>query len=129
MEGVIKVRQRMGQLEGVDFGEYDGYVAHYDPKRIGETIYLRPLGYNKVEKFLITDCCSWIDGSCNWMRRNNIFVEVDAKTIDRWGEALGKDLYLRLVKVKYMEDYKHAKTEEWRIKRRFRIPMHFSSSQ
>ena len=100
MERVIKVRQSYGQLD-VDLNDYDGFVAHYDQSRIGETVYLKPIGYSRIEKFLITDCCSYSDGSCGWMERNNILVEVDAETIDRWEKELDKNLYLRLVKIYY----------------------------
>jgi hypothetical protein len=101
MQQVIRNRRSMGQLN-TNLEEYDGYVAFWDQESIGETIYLKPEGYTRYEKFLIVDCCSWIDGSCNWMRRNNIIVEIDAHTRIRWEKYFNSDFYLRLVKINYL---------------------------
>jgi len=102
MEQVIRNRLRMsGPYALRDIPEVDGYIAHSDRNRIGEVVWIRPqvgmAEYPVYESFLIVDCCSYQDGSCGWMKRNNILAEVDAETIQRWGDYFDINLYHRAV--------------------------------
>jgi len=80
-ERVIANRQKWGQL--VDAPKTDGYVAVEDCRRVGEVLYLRPVG-GEWERFLIADCAGG-EATRQWMRRNRIVVEVDTETAKRWG--------------------------------------------
>lgn len=69
----------------------DGYAAVQDCSRLGEVLYLRPVGAQSWESFLVVDCAMLpgTDGAHEWMTENNIGVEVDYETALRWGTAGG----------------------------------------
>jgi len=86
MDSVIKVRQsgRTAYDLPEKIPEVNGYVAVQDRELIGTIIYLRPVGFSEWETFLVTDCAGIADGGYAWMVRNNILVEVDYETAERW---------------------------------------------
>ena len=63
----------------------DGFVAVQERADIGRLLLLRPVGSETWETFLAVDCGGYADGGYDWMRRNNILVEVDRQTAERWG--------------------------------------------
>ena len=88
-ERVIRNRQSWGQLPASP-PVVDGYVAVEDCSRVGEFIYLKPARQGKWEKFWIVDCAA--PPAREWMKRNNILVEVDSKTVKRWGYPRGRGI-------------------------------------
>lgn len=62
--------------------DVDGYVAVADCKRIGEEVLLYREGVG-LERFLVFDCSGHVETS-RWMLDNNILVEVDRETAERW---------------------------------------------
>jgi len=85
MESVIRVRQagRTAMTLPMELPETDGYVAMVECDRIGDVVYLRPLGDEVFESFLVVDCSGHAE-TTDWMERNNILVEVDYETALRW---------------------------------------------
>ena len=73
-----------GQLPRPLFG-YDGAVAARDCDDIGETVWLRPVGAEDWERFIVADCAGVADGGYAWMVRLGVLVEVDYQTAKRWG--------------------------------------------
>jgi len=71
----------------------DGFAAVADCYRIGDIIYLRPVGTRRWERFLIADCARppGTDGSYEWMVRNGIVAEVDYPTAVRW-DTVGRGI-------------------------------------
>lgn len=61
----------------------DGYTATPFCRDMGEVWWLRPANRRHWESFLIVDCAG--ADSLDWMEDNNILVEVDYKTAERWG--------------------------------------------
>ena len=80
----------MGQLSTT----HDKFVAVRDCDHIGEVLWLAPIG-DPWEMFIVADCAMppGTDGAYEWMTRNNILVEVDYKTADRWG-SVGRGIYI-----------------------------------
>lgn len=85
MERVIAVRQVPGRTAHdlpIDLPQVDGYVATADCNEIGTILWLRPIGQEQWESFLVADCAG--ADSYGWMVNNNILVEVDYETAVRW---------------------------------------------
>lgn len=61
----------------------DGYIAAPLCEDIGEVWYLRPAFQEQWESFLVVDCAG--PDAIDWMEDNDILVEVDYKTAERWG--------------------------------------------
>ena len=91
MERVIAVQQKWGHLPQNIEG-YDGYVAVADCHRIGQTLWARPEGTEKWERFLITDCAGSPE-TVLWMR--NVPIEVDHLTAKRWN-TVGKGIRVEI---------------------------------
>ena len=98
---VIQLRQKWGQLPK-DLSVYDGFVATRHCGKIGNVVWLRPLGSQAWEIFLIADCASrsdsrWQDGlsGYEWMLLEGILVELDYETAVRW-ETLGRGIQIEL---------------------------------
>lgn len=83
MNATIELRQEWGQLPQ-NLEMYDGFVAVADCDRIGEETYLKPINATQFERFLVVDCAG-SQQAYNWMVENNIIVEVDYTTAERWG--------------------------------------------
>jgi len=81
MQEVIRNRQAWGQIPD-DLSAYDGFVAVLDCSKIGEEIMLKPEHSSNWEKFLVVDCAG--SDAVDWMKSNNILVEVDYSTARRW---------------------------------------------
>ena len=97
------IQNRQAGITAADLPEIlpsvHGYVAVLDCERIGEVIWLAPIG-EEFESFLITDCAMpfGTDGAAEWMVRYNVQVEVDYETALRWG-TVGT-----IVKAEYRHD-------------------------
>lgn len=95
MNEVIINRQNMQQIPE-DVSMYDGYIAVQEADDIGKIFYLRPLGYDEWESFLAVDCAGIADGGKSWMLRNNILVEVDYLTAERW-DCVGRGKVIHML--------------------------------
>lgn len=98
---VVQLRQKWGQLPG-DLSVYDGFVATRSCGEIGSVVWLRPLGTQVWETFLVADCASrsdsrWQDGlsGYEWMLAHGVTVEVDHETAARW-ETLGRGIQIEM---------------------------------
>ena len=71
---------------GIESGA-DGYLAVRDCEFIGMNVWLRPLGQEHWEHFVVVDCSMppGTDGAYEWMTTNNIVGEIDYETASRWG--------------------------------------------
>jgi hypothetical protein len=96
MERTIAVRQRGRTAYTVptDLSRYDGFIAMESRKQLGNEYYLRPVGTEQWELFLVVDCSGHSSTSA-WMKRNNIIAEVDYETAKRWG-TIGKGIEIEL---------------------------------
>lgn len=96
MERTIAVRQQGHTAYTVpsDLSRYDGFIAMESCSQLGNEYYLRPVGTEKWELFLVVDC-SGHNSTSNWMKRNNIIVEVDYNTAKRWG-TVGRGIEIEL---------------------------------
>lgn len=93
MQGVIRTRQagRTSYNLPQDLPNVDGYVATAECNEIGHIKYIRPIGQDKWETFLVVDCAA--PPAYRWMKGGTridgewypILVEVDAETVKRWG--------------------------------------------
>lgn len=88
MQEVVANRQSMAQLPEII--NHDQFVAVRDCEHIGEVMWIAPIGY-PWEMFIIADCSRppGTDGAYEWMTDNNILVEVDFLTAQRWGSVGG----------------------------------------
>lgn len=94
MEATVRVRQRLHDLPRL-LPAVRGYVAVLDCDRIGEIVYMRPLGAVTWSRFLVADCAGVSDGGAAWMRRGArvrgvhypILVETDWHTAQEWGHG------------------------------------------
>lgn len=108
MESVIAVRQIHNSLPH-DLPQVDGYVAHYDCRKIGDTITARRAGSKQWETLLVVDCGGLQDGGfafliygkefpvSRWQYEQTLFaiesgdlqprigIELDYETALRWG--------------------------------------------
>lgn len=62
---------------------FTGMAAVYDCRRIGDIIWLRP-GAGDWEPILVADCAKRGGPAQAWMLTNNILVELDWQTWQRW---------------------------------------------
>jgi len=90
MQEVVANRHDMGQLSTT----HDKFVAVRDCDHIGEVLWLAPIG-DPWEMFIVADCAMppGTDGAYEWMTENNILVEVDYETAERWG-SVGGGIYI-----------------------------------
>jgi len=97
MQRVIRVRQagRTSRSLPMDLPQVDGYAAALSADAIGQIWYIQPEGHSHWERILIVDC-GGADGGASWMARNNILVEVDYETAERW-ETLGRGKRVRVL--------------------------------
>lgn len=87
MESVITVRQIPGKtnyLVPQNLTQYDGFIAMESCAELGNEYYLRPVGIDNWELFLVVDCSGHTE-TTDWMTVNNIIVEIDYNTAVRWG--------------------------------------------
>jgi hypothetical protein len=65
----------------------DGAIAVLECADVGKVIRLKPIGQERMERFLVADCAreDGGDGTRDWMARRGILAEVDAGTAARWG--------------------------------------------
>ena len=85
MEATVYVRQGFNHIpENLD--SWDGFIARPHCSEIGSTYWIRKQGSENYEKFLVTDCAVRDNsvGALSWMTVNNILVEFDYKTAERW---------------------------------------------
>lgn len=83
MDRVIAYRQSVDEIPD-DLSRYDGFVAVMHAADIGREYLIRPVDAHRWERFLAVDCAATNDGTRSWMTRNNVLVEVDAETAERW---------------------------------------------
>ena len=87
MENVVRVRQ--AGLTAANLPMYlprvDGFVALKECSEIGKIVWMRKLGENEWESFLVVDCAAHGDGTREWMDENNVIAEIDGETAKRWG--------------------------------------------
>lgn len=95
MERVVKYQQRRGRLPS-DVSRFDGFVAVQSCSDVGRVFLLRPLGSLRWETFIAADCSGSVETTA-WMVRNNILVEVDHKTAERW-RTVGRGVKIELLK-------------------------------
>ena len=83
MAEVIRVRQTRPTAHPlpIELPPTDGYIAVLDCSQIGNIWHLQHQGV--VESFLVVDCAGDL-ATKQWMLRNNILVEVDHATAERW---------------------------------------------
>lgn len=81
-DATIEARQSWGHLPE-DLSRYDGFVATESCGHIGEEVYLYREGVG-FELFAVFDCSGHLS-TTRWMKANNILVEVDHRTAQRWG--------------------------------------------
>lgn len=96
MDRVIRMRQTPGETFmtlDVDLPVVNGYVAVPECNRIGDILFIRPVGQRHWEKFLVVDCTG--RDSYAWMMRNNILVEVDYETAKRWN-TIGRGIRIEV---------------------------------
>lgn len=94
MEATVRARQRLHDLPRL-LPAVHGYVAVLDCTQIGQVVYLRPIGTQQWERFLVADCAGISDGGAVWMRRGArigrvhypILVETDWRTAQEWGRG------------------------------------------
>lgn len=89
------VMENVRTYRGIDIGRADGMVAVLDCDRIGDTLWLRPLGQADWESFVVMDCAHPLDGTPEWMARNRVIAEVDHQTAARW-DAVGEMVYAQI---------------------------------
>ena len=106
MESVISVRQIPGRTNytaPLNLERFDGFVAMNDCSELGNEYYIKPTDKKEWELFLVVDC-SGHKSTTDWMLRNNIIVEVDYETANRW-DTVGRGIKIRLAKKVYTKHY------------------------
>ena len=78
-----------------DLPAVDGHIAVADCARLGDIVYLRPAGAESWETHLVVDCAHPMDGTTEWMRDNNIAVEVSYQTAKRW-DTVGRGIEVEI---------------------------------
>lgn len=76
----------------------DGFFAAREREDIGRLFYIRPVGSGVWELFLAADCAGVEDGGYLWMQRNDILIEVDYRTAQRWG-TVGRLIEIEMKRV------------------------------
>jgi len=98
MQVVIANRQA-GLTEIVlpaDLPETDGWIAVENCGDIGQVWYVQnPDG--EWESFLVVDCAQ--PAAAEWMRDNNIIIEIDAATAERW-DTIGAGVGVQVIRRK-----------------------------
>lgn len=99
MEAVIRTRQAgwTAMRLPVSLPEVSGYIAVQDCREIGNIVWMRKLGDDKWESFLVVDCAGKQDGGYEWMEQNNIIAEIDGETAKRW-DVVGKGFNVEMMK-------------------------------
>ena len=93
MEQVIANRQSGNAWVSLpmDLPRTDGYIAVKDCALLGDIWWVEnPNGV--WESMLIVDCARPGDGAAEWMEENNVAMEVDYETAERWG-TLGRGIW------------------------------------
>ena len=88
MEHVVKVRQLHQDTPylPMELPETDGYIAVPDCGWVGQVVWLRPLGQERWESFLVADCARPED-QAHWHRQaldRRILLEIGGRTAARW---------------------------------------------
>ena len=84
MTATIEAQQEMNHIP-LDLSGYDGFAAVLDCTMVGDTVYIRPTNQAAWERFMVVDCaCACHPATIAWMKDNNIMVEVDYQTAERW---------------------------------------------
>ncbi len=99
MNSVIAVRQIPGRTAYTitqPLTRFDGFMAMADCAQLGREYYVRPVTAETWELFLVVDCSGDI-ATTDWMRRNNIIVEVDHDTAVRW-ETVGRGIAVQVAR-------------------------------
>ena len=93
MDRTIATRQIPGKTVYTvpqDLSKYDGFIAMESCAELGNEYYVKPVESNLWELFLAVDC-SGHSTTSEWMKRNNIIMEVDYNTAVRW-DTVGKGI-------------------------------------
>lgn len=93
-ERVIRKRQEFNQL-GSDLPPVDGFVALVTCDRLGEVVWIRPVGAEVWERFLVIDCSGHAN-TTSWMNSSGILAEVDHETAVRWS-TVGRGIRIEMV--------------------------------
>lgn len=97
MDKTIAIRQIPGKTAYTvpqDLSKYDGFVAMESCSELGNEYYVKPAESTTWELFLVVDC-SGHSSTSEWMKRNNIIVEVDYETAKRWN-TIGKGVKIEM---------------------------------
>jgi len=79
-----------------DLPETDGYIAVESCANIGQIWYVQNPG-GEWESFLVVDCAQ--EDAATWMRANNIILEVDHATAERW-DTVGAGIDVQVIRRK-----------------------------
>jgi hypothetical protein len=103
MQSTIQVRQNRKTSHPLPqtIPDVNGFVATQDCDLIGDIIWLRPESSGAWESFWVVDCASkkldrGNESTYNWMLRNNILVEIDFETAQRW-ETIGRLIQIEMI--------------------------------
>ena len=103
MERVIENRQSGNAwvMLPLELPKTDGWIAVRDCDRLEDIWWVENPVTMEWESMLIVDCARppETDGAVEWMLENNVAMEVDYQTAERWG-AIGK-----LTKARWSESY------------------------
>lgn len=97
MEKTIAVRQIPGKTAYTvpqDLSKYDGFIAMESCAELGNEYYVKPVESIQWELFLVVDC-SGHSSTSEWMKRNNIIIEVDYETAKRW-DTVGNGIQVEM---------------------------------
>ena len=95
MDKVIVNRQAWDQIPD-EIDQYDGFVAGRYPDEIGKAVWIRPVGTDEWELFLVVDCAGIADGGLAWMKRSGVLYEVDYQTAVRW-DTVGRGIKIEVM--------------------------------
>jgi hypothetical protein len=97
MQSVIETRQSGHTAYTIqqDLSHYDGFIAMESCSELGNEYFIRPVGQQLWELFLVTDC-SGHNSTSQWMLQNNILIEVDYETALRWN-TVGRGIQIEIL--------------------------------
>ena len=93
MDKTIAIRQIPGKTAYTvpqNLSKYNGFIAMESCVELGNEYYVKPVESTTWELFLVVDC-SGHSTTSDWMKRNNIIMEVDYNTAVRW-DTVGKGI-------------------------------------
>ena len=99
MDSVIALRQIPGRTAYTitqDLSIYAGFMAMESCAELGNEYYVKPVTAETWELFLVTDCSGDAE-TTEWMQRNNIIIEIDYKTAERW-ETVGRGIAVQVAR-------------------------------